>query len=52
LLIAEAGKAPNPKTGRKIIGNIILEMRKDLLGKTALTYKDFRYTDIIESDKK
>ena len=51
LLIAENGKAPNPEEGRKIIGSIILEMRKDLLGSTALTYKDFRYTDVIERSK-
>lgn len=47
LLIDERGKNPNPENGQKIIGNIILAMRKDLLGKTKLTYKDFRYTDVI-----
>ena len=47
LLIAEKGKTPNAEIGRKIIGNIVLEMRKDLLGKTSLTYMDFRYTDVI-----
>ena len=46
LLIDEQGKSPDPEKGRKVIGNIILEMRRDLLGKTDLTYKDFRYTDV------
>ncbi|MEM9671423.1 MAG: hypothetical protein ACFB15_04650 [Cyclobacteriaceae bacterium] len=46
LLIREKGKDSNPQEGRKVVGNIILEMRKDLLGKTDLTYKDFRYTDV------
>jgi DNA-directed RNA polymerase subunit E'/Rpb7 len=47
LLIEERGKDPNPEKGQKTIGNIILAMRKDLLGKTKLTNKDFRYTDVI-----
>jgi hypothetical protein len=46
LLIEERDKDPNPEKGRKIIGNIILQMRKDLIGKTKLTFKDFRYTDV------
>jgi hypothetical protein len=48
LLIEENGNAPNPEKGREIIGTIILKMRKDLLGKTELSYKDFRYTDVID----
>lgn len=48
LLIEERGKAPDPEKGRRVVGNIILEMRKDLMGKTNLTYKDFRYTDVIK----
>ena len=47
LLIEEKGNKPDPEIGRKIIGTIILEMRKDLLGKTNLSYQDFRYTDVI-----
>lgn len=47
LLMEERGKDPDPAKGRKIIGNIILAMRKDLMGKTDLTCKDFRYTDVI-----
>lgn len=48
LLITEQGKAPNPEEGRKVVGNIILAMRKDLLGKTDLSYMDFRYTDVVD----
>jgi hypothetical protein len=48
LLIEERGQTPDPEKGRRIIGNIILEMRRDLIGKTNLTYKDFRYTDVIK----
>lgn len=46
LVIDSEGKDPNLQEGRKAIGNIVLAMRKDLLGKTTLTYKDFRYTDV------
>ncbi len=47
-IIEEESKGLNPEMGRKIIGIIILEMRKDLLGKTNLKYKDFRYVDVIK----
>ncbi len=46
-IIAQEGKSPNFVEGQRLIGNIILEMRKDLLGKTRLKNKDFRYTDVI-----
>jgi hypothetical protein len=46
LAIDSNGKDPNPEEGRKAVGNIVLAMRKDLLGKTNLTFKDFRYTDV------
>lgn len=49
LLIEERGQTPDPKKGREIVGNIILEMRKDLIGKTKLTHQEFRYTDVIKS---
>ena len=49
LLISEKGQAPNPKKGSKVVGDIVLNMRKDLLGKTKLSYQDFRYTDVIEN---
>ena len=48
LLIEEKGKDPDPEKGRRVIGNIILQMRKNLVGKTNLKYKDFRYTDVIK----
>ena len=48
LVIDSRGKKPNTDEGRKAIGNIVLSMRKDLLGKTKLDYNDFQYTDIIE----
>lgn len=48
LIIDSRGKEPEPEKGKKAIGNIVFEMRKDLLGKTELTTKDFRYTDVIE----
>lgn len=48
LLIEERGKDPDPRKGQELIGNIILAMRQDLLGNTKLTYKDFRYTDVIK----
>lgn len=48
LVIESHGQAPNPEEGRKAIGNIVLAMRKDLLGKTNLNHKDFVYTDVIE----
>ncbi len=47
ILIEESGKTPNQQRGRKVVGNIILEMRKDLIGKTSLSYQDFHYTDVI-----
>ncbi len=46
LVIDSEGKDPNHQDGRKAVGNIVLAMRKDLLGKTTLIYKDFRYTDV------
>jgi hypothetical protein len=48
MLILERGNKPNKYEGDKVVGDIILNMRKDLLGKTKLTYKDFHYTDVID----
>ncbi len=48
LVIDSRGKEPEPEKGKKAIGNIVLEMRKDLLGKTKLTSENFRYTDVID----
>lgn len=38
---------PKPYDGMKAVGDIVLEMRKDMLGKTSLTHRDFEYTDVI-----
>lgn len=48
LVIESRGKEPDPEKGRKAVGDIALKMRKDLLGKTKLDFKDFQYTDVIE----
>lgn len=48
LVINSRGNAPEPETGRKAIGSIVLEMRKDLLGRTELTPEDFTYVDVIQ----
>ena len=48
LVIDSRGQQPNPEVGRKAVGEIVVAMRKDLLGKTALNFNDFRYTDVIE----
>jgi len=47
LVIESDGKNPNPEEGRKAVGNIIVAIRKDLLGKTTLDYSSFRYTDVV-----
>lgn len=46
LIINYRGQQPNPEAGHKVVGEIVLAMRKDLLGKTDLNYNDFRYTDV------
>ncbi|VVB91895.1 Uncharacterised protein [uncultured archaeon] len=51
LVIASRGKEPNPDEGRKAIGNIVIAMRKDLLGKTNLNWHDFQYTDVTEDKR-
>lgn len=48
LVIDSRGKEPDSEKGKKAVGSIVLEMRKDLLGKTELTVDNFRYTDVIE----
>ncbi|MDD3770039.1 MAG: hypothetical protein PHV10_05440 [Sulfuricurvum sp.] len=47
LVIDSKGKDPDPDLGRKVVGNIVLAMRKDLNGKTNLNYSDFRYIDVM-----
>ncbi|RNA63586.1 hypothetical protein D1631_17520 [Chryseobacterium nematophagum] len=44
----EGGKTPDQMEGKKLIGNIILAMRKDLVGNTSLKNIDFRYIDVID----
>ena len=48
LVIDSKGNDPNVEVGRRAVGNIVLEMRKDLLGKTDLKSDDFRYIDVID----
>ena len=48
LVINAKGKEPEQEKGKKAVGNIVLEMRKDLSGKTNLKSEDFRYTDVID----
>jgi hypothetical protein len=48
LVIAENGKKPDIISGRKAIGDIVLAMRKDLLGSSKLSYNDFRYIDVVK----
>jgi hypothetical protein len=48
LIMESRGEQPNPETGRKVVGEIVLAMRRDLLGKTELSHGDFRYIDVIE----
>lgn len=38
-VIGPRDKEPEPEKGERAIGNIVLEMRKDLLGKTELQHK-------------
>jgi len=47
LLVIEKGKKPNQDNGKKVVGNIVLAMRNDLMGKTKLKYSDFWYTDVL-----
>lgn len=48
LVIDLKGNRPKSDIGLKAVGKIVLEMRKDLLGKTKLTSNEFRYIDIID----
>ncbi|EOG1047974.1 hypothetical protein ACK24S_002858 [Vibrio fluvialis] len=47
LVIANRGAVPDPVEGQRVIGNIVVAMRKDLHGKTKLGHKSFTYTDVI-----
>ncbi len=41
------GMEPDPVKGQKVVGNIVVAMRKDLYGKTKLGHESFTYTDVI-----
>jgi hypothetical protein len=47
-VIDSKGKEPDHDAGKKAVGDIVIAMRKDLLGKTKLKYIDFRYTDVFK----
>jgi len=47
-VINNKGATPNPVEGRRVIGNIVVAMRKDLHGKTKLGYQSFTYIDVID----
>ncbi|WP_238097252.1 hypothetical protein [Vibrio cincinnatiensis] len=48
LVIINKGATPDPVEGRRVIGNIVVAMRKDLHGKTKLGYQSFTYIDVID----
>lgn len=48
LIRGSRGHAPNPAEGRRAIGEVVLAMRRDLLGKTRLDSLAFQYTDVQE----
>ncbi|HBG93180.1 MAG: hypothetical protein A2X54_02480 [Nitrospirae bacterium GWF2_44_13] len=48
LVIESHGENQNHEAGRKAVGEIVLAMRKDLLGKTNLNYDAFIYTSVIK----
>jgi hypothetical protein len=48
-LVIQSKNTPiNHEEGRKAVGNIIVAMRKDLLGNSKLDFSSFRYTDVVE----
>jgi hypothetical protein len=51
LVIQSQRSDPDPEAGRKAVGEIILAMRRDLLHKTDLDYRAFRYTDVLRDDE-
>ena len=51
LVIKGQGSPPDPESGRKAVGQIVLSMRRDLLRKTALDYTAFQYTDVYETKR-
>ncbi|MBI3587504.1 MAG: hypothetical protein HY088_10275 [Ignavibacteriales bacterium] len=48
LVIDSRGNKPERDKGMRAVGDIVLAMRKDLLGATSLTFSDFRYIDVYD----
>ena len=48
LVIEARGQMPDKEKGKKVVGDIVLAMRNDLLGKTKLSAEDFRYIEVRE----
>ena len=42
---------PDPEAGRRVVGNIVIAMRKDLHGSTRLGYNSFTYTALLRLDE-
>lgn len=51
LVIDSRGQAPDAEAGRRAVGEIVLAMRRDLLGKTDLGYRSFQYIDVHDEKK-
>ncbi|MGD0016217.1 MAG: hypothetical protein ABSC38_01680 [Verrucomicrobiia bacterium] len=51
LVIESQGQPPDQEAGRRVVGEIVLAMRRDLLRKTKLDYSAFRYIDVYEKKK-
>jgi hypothetical protein len=49
LIIDNRGAPPDPETGRRVVGEIVLAMRRDLLRKSRLDYASFQYVDVYET---
>jgi hypothetical protein len=52
LVIDSKGQEPDHEAGRRVVGEIVLAMRRDLLRKTKLTHEAFQYTDVNEAKKR
>lgn len=48
LIINSRGAYPDGDRGKRAVGNIVLTMRKDLLGNTKLKNTDFVYIDVLD----
>lgn len=46
LVKSHKGANPDPEEGRRVVGNIVVAMRKDLYDKSRLGYQSFTYTDV------